>query len=497
VSLLAVHAHFYQPPREDPATGEIPREHGAEPFANWNERIAAECYRPNAERRNFERLSFDLGPTLGAWLARREPRVLEQIAEADRANVARYGAGNAMAQAYHHTILPLATRAEKELEVAWGIAEFEHRFGRRPRGLWCPETAADAETLEVAAEHGIEFTILAPWQARGRRLDPSEPYWIALPSGRRLAAFFFLHPLAGRMSFDPKVTRSADDFARDLLAPARPRERRRDPFERLVLLASDGELYGHHQEFRDHFLAQLLRASAAGQGFGITYPELWLAHHRPRRRRALAEVGSWSCHHGVARWSEGCACTKGDSSWKRPLRQALATLAEELDRAFAGALAPHFPAPRRLLLRYVEVLLGRLALAELAPEVAGRPLFPGELRRVALLLEAQRLRHQMFASCGWFPGEFGGLESRNNLAFAAAAVVLTRLATGIDLAGPSAAALSGVANGRTGERGDRLFAEALARFERAGPAVAEALALGRPRREAATPAAEVPAEAHG
>src|SRR5689334_14944757 len=173
---LCIHGHFYQPPREDPLTGAVPNEVGAAPYRNWNERIHAECYRANAALGNFERISFNVGPTLFEWMDRYDPATCRRIVEQDRANLQQFGVGNAMAQSYNHLIMPLASTADKHTQIAWGIADFQHRFGRRPQGMWLPETAVDLETLAIMAELGIEFTILAPWQAESSTLDPTEPY---------------------------------------------------------------------------------------------------------------------------------------------------------------------------------------------------------------------------------------------------------------------------------------------------------------------------------
>ncbi len=61
---LVVHGHFYQPLRIDPFSGRMPVEPSAAPFSDWNARVNAECYRPNVERGNFARISFDVGPAL-------------------------------------------------------------------------------------------------------------------------------------------------------------------------------------------------------------------------------------------------------------------------------------------------------------------------------------------------------------------------------------------------------------------------------------------------
>jgi alpha-amylase/alpha-mannosidase (GH57 family) len=146
---LCIHGHFYQPPREDPLTGEIPIEPGAAPYRNWNERIQAQCYYPNALLHNFERISFNIGPTLMEWMFDYDPECQTSIIQQNQKNFEEHGVGNAMAQAYNHTILPLATLHDKITQVRWGITDFEYRFGHRPNGMWLPETATDNETLAV------------------------------------------------------------------------------------------------------------------------------------------------------------------------------------------------------------------------------------------------------------------------------------------------------------------------------------------------------------
>ena len=182
---LIIHGHFYQPPREDPLTGEIPIEPGAAPYRNWNERIHAQCYYPNALLHNFAGISFNIGPTLIEWMFDYDPETEASIVEQNRANLEAYGVGNAMAQAYNHTILPLASHHDKITQVRWGIADFELRFGQKPQGMWLPETGVDDETLAVLADCGIEFTILAPWQADTPNLDsiPSLPRRIGRRKG--------------------------------------------------------------------------------------------------------------------------------------------------------------------------------------------------------------------------------------------------------------------------------------------------------------------------
>jgi alpha-amylase/alpha-mannosidase (GH57 family) len=450
VRSLCVHAHFYQPSRENPFTGAIPVEEGAAPYKNWNERIHDTCYRPNAKLGNFERISFNVGPTLFRWMERYDPITYNRIVAQDRANLERFGVGNAMAQGYHHTILPLATRRDKVTQVAWGIADFEHRFGRSPQGIWLPETAADLETLEVLAEQGIEFTILAPWQAAVDDLDPSRPYWIELPSGARIVVFFYHGPLSSRVSFDQGMTSNAHDFASKKLSAHFDADSQE---AQLLLLASDGELYGHHQRFRDWFLAYLVNGAGARAGMRLTYPALWLRQHPPREMIQIRENTSWSCYHGVARWEKGCACTRGDSSWKGHLRLALNRLAETLDQIYTDQVAALGLDPWQLRDAYIDVILGKRTLADLLPVA----LPADELERVQLLLEAQRERQRMFTSCGWFFESFKRIEPRNNIAYAARAIQLTAQATDEDVSPLAAEHLRKVRDARGDLRGDQVL----------------------------------------
>ena len=460
---ICIHGHFYQPPREDPIQGTIPNEYGATPYRNWNERIHAECYRPNAELGNFARLSFNVGPTLFGWMAGHDAQTYARIIEQDRAAVRRFGVGNAMAQAYNHVIMPLAATRDKITQVRWGIADFAHRFGRRPQGMWLPETAVDSETLAIMADHGIAFTILAPWQAAADHLDPTEPYRVPLPNGKSIAAFFYNRDLSGRVSFDPALTTNADTFVlKDL-----PHHFHRDKAQRgeaqLILVASDGELYGHHQPFRDKFLAHLLNGASTQVGIAPTFPARWLQEHPPRWSVGIRDNTSWSCHHGVARWADVCPCMPGNSAWKRHLRSTLDALAEQLDAVYVETLRPYIADPWELRHRLIHVMLGELPAEELIRESATRSLTPKRTLQIRLLLEAQWQRQRMFTSCGWFFEDFDRIEPKNNVAYAAQAVALTRRATAVDLADAARAGLRQVRSWKSGRRGDEIFDHYLAR----------------------------------
>ena len=457
VRAFSIHGHFYQPPREDPISGLIPTEHGASPYRNWNERIHAECYLPNAKLGNFEKISFNIGPTLLSWMNSYDPSAIRLIVAQDHANLQQHGVGNAIAQAYNHTILPLASHEDKVTQVVWGIADFEHQFGRRPIGMWLPETAADMETLNILAEHGIEFTIMAPWQAESDQLDVTEPYRVALSAGKSISVFFYHQGLSTGVSFNPNLTNNADDFVRNALLPTYILEKEQRGEPQLLLIASDGELYGHHQHFRDRFLAHLVNGASSNAGLEKSYPALWLHKYPPRHWVSIHEGTSWSCYHGVERWRGDCGCTPGDGRWKGYLRQAFNRLARQLDKVYIDTLMAYSIDPFRLRNSYILVMLNQLPVQELIYKVAGKKLESDQTRQIRLLLEAQRERQRMFTSCGWYFDDFSRIEPRNNVAYAAQAVRLTYMATGVNLAEQFKADMHYVVSQKTGLRGDKVF----------------------------------------
>ncbi len=456
---FCVHGHFYQPPREDPLTGEIPLEPGAAPYKNWNERILAECYAPNALAGNYTRMSFNVGPTLFDWLYQADPITAARMIAQEREVMSIHGVGNAMAQPYHHTILPLASYQDKLTQVRWGIADFKHRFGHQPTGMWLPETAADDETLCVLADHGIEYTILAPWQSVDTNLDSSHPYIVDLPGGRKITVFFYNQGLSTLVSFQPDATVNADAFLHHHVLPSFQPD---NPEPQLLVVASDGELYGHHQKFREKFLSYLLNGALKESGVATTYPALWMKQYPPVERTAIVQPSSWSCHHGVIRWMGACGCTP-HGEWKAYMRQAFERIASAVDDLYFAEAQRHLPDPWELRHRYIHVLLGNTSLEDLASDLAGRHLEPEVISRLQVLLCAQNERQRMFTSCGWFFEDFDRIEPRNAVAYAAQAVWLTQHATGVDLIPQVLGWLHPVRSWRSKLRADEVFSNHLQR----------------------------------
>ena len=449
---IVVHAHFYQPPREDPWTGRIDRQSGAAPFHDWNERVHAECYRPNAFAHipsrsggepepvnNFERLSFNVGPTLLSWMEAEDPETYARIIDADRASRERLGRGNAIAQAFHHTILPLSPLRDARTQVLWGLEDFRHRFGREADGIWLPETATNDDVLSILIEEGVRFTVLAPNQAATwrsmdgawvdvseRPLDTRVAYRYLHPdgSGRSLTLFFYDGEIARQIAFE-RAGASAERFLGLF------EERFSDDPDHLVHAATDGETYGHHHVFTELGLAYALFVEAGERGIEVTNYAGYLDHHPVRHevRIAPGPGSSWSCAHGVGRWSEDCGCSTGgeeawNQAWRGPLREALDLLRGVADEAYERLGAGVLSDPWGARDRYVEVVIGKTPIEDFLARESSRPVGEDEAHRMHDLLDLQVNAMSMYTSCGWFFSDCGGIETVQILRYAARTIDL-------------------------------------------------------------------------
>ena len=447
------------------------RQPSARPHHDWNERITSQCYRPNARARilgdgsriidivnNYAKISFNFGPTLLSWLETEEPRVYQAILESDRLSRARFsGHGSAIAQAYNHIILPLANDRDKKTQIVWGIRDFEKRFGRKPEGMWLAETAADTPSLEALAEEGIAFTILSPRQAKSVRapgdaaakdssstpLDTERPYKVLLPSGRSIAVFFYDGGLSQAVAFERLLSDGAG-FAKRLMGAFRPATTE-EP--RLVHIATDGETYGHHHPFGEMALAWACHSIESSGDVRLTnYAEL-LSMGEPTHVAEIVERSSWSCFHGVGRWSADCGCRMragSSQAWRGPLRESLDWLRDEIDALFEAAAKLIFKEPWGARDAYIDVVLDRSAtnVDRFLAEHGARPLSDEETVVALELMELQRFRMLMFTSCGWFFDDAEGLETTQILEYAARAIELSEGLGGRDLRSAFAARLA-------------------------------------------------------
>ena len=432
---LVVHGHFYQPPRLDPFTGSMPMDPTAAPARDWNERIAADCYRPNAELGNLGAMSWDVGPTLAGWLETGDPVAYRGFVDGDAGR-------NGMAQPFHHAILPLASAMDRRTEIRWGLRDFEVRFGRRPAGMWLPETAVDLETLRMLVDEGVAHTVLAPWQVE-ESVDTRRPVRLELGAGRSIVAVVYDGLLSAAVSFEPDATIDADAFIRDRVLPRFSQSPEAlDGADPLVVIATDGELYGHHQAYRERFLARLVGATAPVDR-PFEAPSLSeaidVASARGLPVAHLRERTSWSCHHGVVRWTAGCGCVP-DGSWKAPLRIALERLAGGVDAVSELLLRrlPGSPDPWTTRDGYGDVVIGATTDAAFAADHLGPSATRVDRETFLGVMHAQRWRLSMFASCAWFwdrpdrPETLGALRAATRAARLIDEVAGTRLEARLD-----------------------------------------------------------------
>jgi alpha-amylase/alpha-mannosidase (GH57 family) len=456
VRYVCVHGHFYQPPRENPSLEAIELQDSAYPYHDWNERITAECYGPNATSRildneerilqlvnNYAQMSLNFGPTLISWLKAKAPKVYEAILEADRMSQLKFsGHGSALAQGYNHMILPLANRRDKVTQVKWGISDFQERFGRDPEGMWLPETAVDTESLEVLAENGIAFTILAPRQAKrvrrkgsrawkdvtGDRIDPSRAYLVRLPSRKTISVFFYDGPISQGVAFEGLLNNGKQFADRLLTGFSDSRD-----WPQLSHIATDGETYGHHHHYGEMALTYALRYIEENKLAELTNYGQFLERHPADHFVEIVENSSWSCVHGIERWKSNCGCNSGghghwNQEWRASLRAALDWLRDELAPVYQEKASALLKDPWEARDEYIRVTANRCdeTFASFFGEHATHALSRDEQVTALKLLEMQRHALLMYTSCGWFFDELSGLETVQVIHYAGRAVQLAQ-----------------------------------------------------------------------
>jgi alpha-amylase/alpha-mannosidase (GH57 family) len=472
---VCIHGHFYQPPRENPWLETVEVQDSAAPYHDWNDRITAECYAPNGASRitnkqdeiirimnNYARMSYNFGPTLLSWLHDKAPRTYRMILDADKVSAQRYsGHGSAMAQVYNHLIMPLANRRDALTQIRWGIADFESRYNRKPEGMWLAETAVNRSVLDLMAQEGIKFTVLAPVQcARVLRLsttdatneepwtqtpnanvDPTHPYLVRLDEGRSITVFFYDGPNSRAIAFEGLLN-SGEDFGKRLLSGFHPVSPGDPEAAQISHVATDGESYGHHHKHGEMALSYAMHWIEEGNSAKLTNYGEFIEKFPPRWEAEVAEDTSWSCVHGVERWRSNCGCNGGkagwNQEWRAPLREALDYL-----RDATAPLAEQFAQP---LLRdlwaardaYIQIVLDRspAAIERFFVAHVARPLSETERTTVLELLELERHTQLMYTSCGWFFDEISGIETVQIIAYAGRVLQLAA-----KLFGPSGVAL--------------------------------------------------------
>jgi alpha-amylase/alpha-mannosidase (GH57 family) len=487
---VTVHGHFYQPPRENPYLDAIERQPSAAPFHDWNERIHWECYRPNAFARvlndqgevvgivnNYEYFSFNIGPTLMSWLERYDVEVYQRILEADAKSSQRlHGHGNAIAQVYNHIIMPLANERDKYTQIRWGKEDFRSRFGRDPEGIWLAETGVDYPTLEALVAEGIRFVILAPSQALRCRPSPTEdhphPEWIEVGGSQidstrpyrcylkptldtsasplstiatspqdgnseelpYIDIFFYDGPISRDMGFSD-VVYNANRFAGRIGSAVRGDHR----LAQLISVATDGETFGHHKKGTEKTLAYAFTKEFPQHGWTVTNFAHYLSLNSPSWEVELKSVTAWSCAHGVDRWQDDCGCG-GEGGvwhqkWRRPLRDALNWLRDQLIEVYEEHGRQLFRDPWQARDEYIQVMRDRSSanVNRFLSRHQTHKLTAAEQVDALRLLEMQRHALLMFTSCGWFFEEISRPEGTQILRYAARALELAGEVAGVQL----------------------------------------------------------------
>ena len=458
---ICIHGHFYQPPRENPWLEKIELQDSAYPYHDWNQRVTAECYEPNTAARvlgpdlkiidiinNYSKISFNFGPTLLYNMRCDNPEAYSEIIRADRLSMEKFsGHGSALAQVYNHMIMPLADRRDKYTQAYWGIKDFRLRFGREPEGMWLPETAVDTDTLEVLAELGMKFTVLAPRQAKrvkkalkgsrwkelsGEAIDPNMPYLCQLPSGRTIAIFFYNGEISQELGFG-RLLDNGENFARRL-SGAFPEDNRASA---LVHIATDGESYGHHHRHGDMALSYCIHhIETEGLARLTNYGE-YLEKFPPDQLVEIHDNSSWSCVHGVERWRADCGCATGgypdwNQQWRAPLRAALDRLRDALAPLFEQEASRYLKDPWGARNEYIDVINDRSpeSVERFFGAQAKQDLSKDEKVRALKLLDMQRSAQLMYTSCGWFFDEVSGIETVQVMQYALRTIQLAQETSG-------------------------------------------------------------------
>jgi alpha-amylase/alpha-mannosidase (GH57 family) len=479
---VCIHGHFYQPPRENPWLETVETQDSAAPYHDWNERICAECYATNGAARivnnknliqrivnNYARISYDFGPTLLSWLKENAPRTYRMILDGERRSRKSFGGhSSAMAQVYNHIILPLASRRDRITQIRWGIADYERHFGTPPEGMWLAETAADSESLELLAQHGIKFTVLAPHQCKRIRslkdgagwtdtpnasVDTTHPYLVRFDSGVSIAVFFYNGPASRAIAFEGLLN-SGEIFAARLKAGFKDGAQ-----PQLVHVATDGESYGHHHTHGEMALAYTLRLLEQDKTVKLTNYGEFLEHFPPEYEAEIVDNTSWSCVHGVERWRSNCGCNAGkpgwNQAWRAPLRQALDELRDALTpltEEEGGKLFSNVWAARD---SYIEVVLDRGAesMEQFFRAHQSHDFTEAERVRARELMEMQRHAQLMYTSCGWFFDDISGIETVQVIAYAARVLQLAQEVFGDRAASLEPAFLARMAEARSNAAG--------------------------------------------
>ncbi|MBI3591752.1 MAG: DUF3536 domain-containing protein [Candidatus Melainabacteria bacterium] len=425
----------------------------ADPFngsKDWTGVVTDECYGPCAENEILSLASVDFSPTTLSYLEERRPSIYELIKESywvSKINFSTH-ASALMQGGYDHLIFPFESLEVKDTQVSWAKEGFRTHFGEYPKGAWAPEAGIDMPTLELFNSHGINFTVLAPWQAEGIKkigsdhweyvggaIDPSRPYKCCLDNGKEIAIFFFDNPLAEKVAHNKcGIYDSSENFINHIKMTRQ---------SGLTVTYNDLETWGHHHKGEvpktvSSALLDLYEGKVKdGSTYKLTTFSKHLKEHPPEYEVKIRPWTSWSCKtdktdHALGRWGDhirtDCNCGDvWDSRWRSALRTAHEYLNREIENIYFREIGPkYFKDPGQTLKDYVLILLERNNLGEFLKAHAKRGISKNHFEIMYNLLELQKFSMLMNTSCGWFHNSIRRIEPVMNMVSANSALEILK-----------------------------------------------------------------------
>ncbi|MCX7641846.1 MAG: DUF3536 domain-containing protein [Elusimicrobiales bacterium] len=448
---LIIHTHFYQPPRENPYTGEIELDFTAKPYDNWNHRIAMECYLPNIYSRiynnsceiieiihNISYYNLNWGPTLLNWIKRTYPYYYQKIIEIFNMNKEKYK--NFIAQAYNHTILPLDSFLDKIIQITWGIRDFENNFLQKPQGIWLGECAVNEDVLKLLIDNNIEYIILSPHQIATaydlitglqKSIIPNVIYrWYDKnPDGKVIKSRYiniitYDDILSKKVAFN-NITFNSEIFLKELI------NRYEELKTNTLIIAVDGETFGHHYKFADLTLAHALKYELHKKGiFPIS------AYNFIKNTEVYAGctinlgpdgIGtSWSCEHGIKRWTGGCLCGdegKYSTEWRKGLRSAINWLSEVVNEILLEEGKNIFIDYLSAIKEYIDVINSKISISNFLYKHLKNNNKENYFKAIKIL-EMFRYKSLSRTSCGWFFNDISRIETQIIMRYAMKSIEL-------------------------------------------------------------------------
>lgn len=434
---LTIHAHFYQPKRTDPWENLVLENTGKKNYKNHNFLITDQCYGPLSIKdikvkdeliNIYSLINYNFGPTLLNFIEENNPRLYYSIIESDIISQKIYGYGNAIACVYNHAILPLLKLSYKKLYVRWGIENFKRNFKRQPIGIWLSELAVDEQTLEVLIENDIKFTILSPHQIESIKnieslkieknvVDPSKPYlWKSKQNPKKTITIFLYNK-----EISDKIIHEANNTEKFSLRIKTSLNTHKKNTE-FVLLASDGEIWGHHLKNGDIYLKKLIEHFTHHKK-EVELTNLSFLYHtiKPEYEVEIKNNSSWSCPHGIERWKDECGCRIDPKNryqkWRNTLKKTIDNISEKVDELFIKETTSYIKNPYSAIEEFVNIYEEKNPhqILSFTEKNSIKKINPEEIVKILKLFDMKLHLAFAYTSCGWFFDDITNIETLNNI----------------------------------------------------------------------------------